>query len=123
MVTVMACAECEILRERLAAAQAKLGDCEKVGAVAAICGHLGLQPAQSRILLRLYRAGNRFMPVDLLIDEMRNPDAMPETIKTQVCRIRAKVGKDKVETGPGGRCYRLTPEGLERVCSALAAGA
>lgn len=133
MVTVMqGCPNCLALERKVAGLEDQLASLGRmsglrasVGKVVAVMDALGVEPAQARILIRLCRAGTRYTPTAALVDEMRNPDADPGAIRTQVCRIRRLLGdKSFIETNPGRiGAYRLSPAAREWVGATLAGAA
>lgn len=81
---------------------------------------LGVTPAQSRILFRLYQAEGDAVKADDLLDVCTGHwDVGPEVLKVQVSKIRRRLGADAIPN-VWNVGYRLSETALGLVREALA---
>jgi hypothetical protein len=87
--------------------------------IAAVANHLGLSKTCSRLILRLYDAGGRYVPRQDLMAEISTLSR--GTLKSDVYQMRQAVGEGiiDVQRGNSGLGYRLTVPGLSKVLCAL----
>ena len=116
----MTCPQCEELKTRIAELELQIGNRHHV-AYAALYRLAGVTPNEAGIVMHLYHAKGRPLDKFFLHDNRvtaRDAGAVcPDDIKVYVSRIRKKMGRDAVVTGPYG--YTLGDKGRSLVDLAL----
>jgi DNA-binding response OmpR family regulator len=123
----MICANCihhEAMAHEIAELRAALGLSGRLTQRRAIGRAFGLAPQESRLLQTLYDAGGKVVPHRTLDSVVLGPKGYEngsDGMKVIVCRLRAKLGKEVVESVHAGG-YALTQQGRALVASALKIG-
>lgn len=105
------------LEEEVAFLRRELGDMVTANQVHALRAAIGMEPQQARLVLRLYHAGGRIVPLQQLASVLgENTDA--GALKVHFSRLRRRFGCDWVENAYA-LGYRLTPAGTAVVARAL----
>lgn len=112
------CIHCQALALEVQELRAALGLSGRLTEQRAIERRFKLTRAQAKIVQALYDAGGRVVPRATL-DAVALRDAAEggDSLKTHICRIRALIGADVIDTAEGG--YAMTPVGRALVYSAL----
>lgn len=124
----MTCASCihhEAMAHEIAELRAALGLSGRLTHRATIQRAFGLSPQESQLLQTLYDAGGRVVPHLTLNSIVLGAEAYEngsDSVKVIVCRVRAKLGSEIVETTFGGG-YSISQEGRALIASALKIGA
>ena len=111
------CIHCQAARDEIAELPAAHGLSGKLTDQRAIERRFGLTRAQARITQALYDAAGRMVPKYTLESVGLGEDASPDGLKVHICAIRAKIGKETIDTGEGG--YAMTPVGRALIYTAL----
>lgn len=114
------CIHCQAAREEIAELRKALGLSGRLTDQRAIERRFVLTHAQARITQALYDAAGRVVPRATLDSIALTPDAQldgSDALKTHICRIRAKIGPDTIDTASGG--YAMTPVGRALIYTAL----
>ena len=112
----MACANCEALRHELDRLRRQLGEVTRAGEVGAVMERFDIPSTSARILLRMYAAQGRAVPVDILSQTLSTPAA--STLSVHVYRLREKLGEDAIRSARGAG-YSLSPTVLSAMMAAL----
>jgi DNA-binding response OmpR family regulator len=124
----MTCAGCihhAAMADEIAELRAALGLSGRLTERRAIASAFGLAPQEARLLQTLYDAGGKVVPhrtLDSIVLGEKGYENGSDSVKVVVCRVRAKLGPEVVETTFGGG-YSLSQAGRALVASALAIGA
>lgn len=110
------CDRCEELSEQVAYYRSELGLIDDNTRAARVRSRFKLSPLEVRIALRLYDAKGRILKLSLICDELEIGNL--DTLKTHVCRIRAKMGASAIQTDPHFG-YSMTADGMAQVLAAL----
>lgn len=112
----MTCANCEALREHLRRAERELGLRRRDGVIGALMHRMGLEPVQAVVVLDMYEGGGRCVSQERLMANSGTPNR--NTLQTQVCRIRKRLGDSVIETYDSTG-YGLSAGGMSRVMAAI----
>lgn len=119
----MACDRCADLAAEVLSLKRQLGMELFSQHVVAIRDYGGLTPNEARLILALYEARPRPLTrghlCDLLIHRDHVAGASDRMVDVMVCKIRAKIGADKIET-VWGAGLRISPSGAAWVLKAIA---
>lgn len=114
------CIHCQAMADEISELRAALGLSGRLTEQRLIERAFGLSRQQARLIQALYDAGGKVVP-RLTLDSLVLRDGAFEdgsdALKTIVCRTRAIVGRDIIDTAEGG--YAMTQAGRALVLSAL----
>lgn len=117
----MTCIHCDAMREEVAELRAALGLSGSLTVRRDIAKAWGLTAGQARVVQALYDAGGRVVPratLDHYCLTEAGAENGADSLKAHVCRIRAKLGRDAIETTYGGG-YSMTDAGRTLVATSL----
>lgn len=112
------CANCSALRERVQALEIELGVRRRESAVMLLMRGLNLEPQLALIALQMYEAKGGCASHQSLL--MTSGASNEDCLKTQICRLRQRLGsRTDILTYPR-RGYGLSLSGMSRVAQVLA---
>ncbi len=112
--------ECAALRDEVAELRKALGLSGRLTEQRAIERAFGLNRSEARLLQALYDASGKVVPrqtLDSVVLKATSYEDGSDALKTHVCRVRAKLGPETIDTADGG--YAITHAGRALVASAL----
>ena len=118
------CIHCAAMADEIAELRSALGLSGRLTEQRAIERTFGLTRQQARLLQALYDAGGKVVPrltLDSLVLKPEIYEDGSDALKVIVCRVRAKLGHEIIDTAEGG--YAITQAGRAMVSSALVIGA
>lgn len=114
------CIHCSAARAEIAELRAALGLSGRLTDQRLIERRFALTRQQARLAQALYDAAGRVVPRSTLDAIVLSDDACAagsDLLKTVVCRVRAILGAETIDTAEGG--YAMTPVGRALVYTAL----
>lgn len=112
----MPCANCEALRAENDRLRRQVGEFTRAGEIGAVMERFEVPSTSARILLRMYAAGGRAVPVDCLMQTLSTPSA--STLSVHVHRLRESLPKDAIRSVKAVG-YSLSPGMVSAIMAAL----
>lgn len=112
----MPCANCEALRAEIDRLRRQVGEFTRAGEIGAVMERFDIPSTSARILLRMYAAGGRAVPVDMLSQVLSTPAA--STLSVHVYRLRTQLGEDAIRSVKAVG-YSLSPGMVSAIMAAL----
>ena len=111
-----ACGNCEALREEIDRLKRELGVRREAGEIGAVMDAFGVPATHARLLLRLYAAGGRAVPREMLMDELST--LSDGNLRANIYALRQTLG-DAAIISLRGDGYALGVPALSRIMGAL----